>query len=81
MKIVCNGKRIAVAASAELITALGLTDLAKSYTDDGYRLLPMRAPRGLRQHGLSIRLVWQKQSDDVVLTIRHTIRLTQPRSV
>jgi len=81
MIITCRGQRINGAAVAELIAALTIEPVSNVLKREGFTLKPVRAPKGLNNGRLTLRLTWTKTDGDCSFTVRQTVTLQQPRLV
>lgn len=79
MKIVCDGHRLGREEAAGLMADAQQSQLGALMRSLGYTLQPLRAPRGLTNGQVIIRLTWSKREANAVMTVRTTIRLHAPK--
>lgn len=79
MIVVCNGRRMARQAFAALATAIGQLPLSELMQREGYTLQPVRAPRGLTNGEVVLRLTWSKAEANATIVVRSTVRLRAPK--
>ena len=79
MKLVCNGQRLSARALSELMSAVGQSELGALMRELGYTLSPPRAPRGLHNGDLVVRLTWWRAEANATITVRSTVRVRAPR--
>ena len=76
--IACNGKRASRATRAEVLAEIEATRLHEMLRQDGFRLMPLRLPRGLPGGNLRLRLVWKKAQGGESQVVRFDHVVTAP---
>lgn len=81
MKRVCTGQRLTDRAASALLAELGEHGMMDAMQGLGFRLKPVRAPKGLTNGNLVLRYAWEKRDGNVRTVIRGTVILEAPGAV
>lgn len=75
VRIMLDGRRMEQCQVDALLVAAGETTMAHTMDAAGFKLKPVRAPRGLRNGDLVLRFVWEKRDGNLRVVVRSTITL------
>ena len=68
--IACDGKRASRAVRAAVLAEVEATGLHSWAVGNGFRLMPLRLPRGLPGGNLRLRLMWKKTGGGETQVVR-----------
>jgi hypothetical protein len=75
MKLTLDGRRLNEHEARELLALAGEIVMAATMAAAGFRMKPVRAPKGLHNGNLVMRFAWEKRDGNLKAVIRSTIIL------